>query len=74
MVDKAEEVAKAPEPEESERCDFPCESCGARMLWDPDADALSCDFCGQKYRFDAVDAARIFLAGADQPPVSSSMQ
>lgn len=35
---------------------------------------VSCDFCGLKYRFDAVDAARIFLDSTDQPPVSSSMQ
>lgn len=35
---------------------------------------VTCDFCGLKYRFDAVDAARIFLASSDQPPVSSSVQ
>jgi molecular chaperone Hsp33 len=54
-----------------------------RGLGRPEADSIlaergeidvSCDFCGQKYRFDAVDAARIFLASTDQPPVSSSMQ
>jgi molecular chaperone Hsp33 len=35
---------------------------------------VSCDFCGQHYRFDAVDAARIFTAPGDQPPVSSAVQ
>ncbi len=25
---------------------FPCEECGANLTWDPDADALSCEFCG----------------------------
>lgn len=35
---------------------------------------VSCDFCGQHYRFDAVDAAQIFMAPGDQPPGSSTMQ
>jgi molecular chaperone Hsp33 len=35
---------------------------------------VTCDFCGQHYRFDAVDAAQIFMAPGDQPPGSSTMQ
>jgi molecular chaperone Hsp33 len=35
---------------------------------------VACDFCGQQYRFDAVDAAQLFTAPGDQPPVSSGMQ
>jgi molecular chaperone Hsp33 len=35
---------------------------------------VACDFCGQQYRFDAVDAAQLFAAPGDQPPVSSGMQ
>jgi len=35
---------------------------------------VACDFCGQQYRFDAVDAARLFAAPGDQPPVSSGVQ
>ena len=35
---------------------------------------VACDFCGQQYRFDAVDAARIFTAPGDQPPVSQTVQ
>jgi molecular chaperone Hsp33 len=35
---------------------------------------VTCDFCGQHYRFDAVDAAQIFKAPGDQPPVSSAVQ
>lgn len=35
---------------------------------------VTCDFCGQHYRFDAVDAAQIFTAPGDQPPVSSAVQ
>ena len=35
---------------------------------------VACDFCGQQYRFDAVDAARIFAAPGDQPPVSPTVQ
>jgi molecular chaperone Hsp33 len=34
---------------------------------------VGCDFCGQQYRFDAVDAARIFTSPGDQPPVSPTM-
>ncbi|HZY20703.1 MAG TPA: Hsp33 family molecular chaperone HslO [Ramlibacter sp.] len=35
---------------------------------------VGCDFCGQQYRFDAVDAARLFTSPGDQPPVTSAMQ
>jgi molecular chaperone Hsp33 len=35
---------------------------------------VGCDFCGQQYHFDAVDAAQIFTAAGDQPPVSPTMQ
>ncbi len=54
-----------------------------RGLGQPEADDIlaergdidvACDFCGLHYRFDAVDAARIFKAPGDQPPVSSAVQ
>jgi len=35
---------------------------------------VACDFCGAQYRFDAVDAAQLFTAPGDQPPVSPTMQ
>lgn len=36
---------------------------------------VGCDFCGQQYRFDAVDAAGLFASAAvDQPPASSALQ
>jgi molecular chaperone Hsp33 len=35
---------------------------------------VSCDFCGQHYRFDAVDAAQIFTAPGDQPPATTTVQ
>lgn len=35
---------------------------------------VSCDFCGQHYRFDAVDAAQVFMAPGDRPPATSTMQ
>jgi molecular chaperone Hsp33 len=35
---------------------------------------VSCDFCGQHYRFDAVDTAQIFMAAGDRPPTTSTMQ
>jgi len=54
-----------------------------RGLGRPEADSIlaergeidvGCDFCGQQYRFDAVDATRIFAAPGDQPPVSPTVQ
>jgi molecular chaperone Hsp33 len=35
---------------------------------------VGCDFCGQQYRFDAVDAVQLFAAPGDQPPVSPTVQ
>jgi molecular chaperone Hsp33 len=35
---------------------------------------VSCDFCGQHYRFDAVDAAQVFTAAGDQPPSPTTVQ
>jgi molecular chaperone Hsp33 len=35
---------------------------------------VACDFCGQQYRFDAVDAAQLFTAPGDQPPASPVVQ
>lgn len=35
---------------------------------------VGCDFCGKHYRFDAIDAARLFTAPGDQPPVSNVVQ
>ena len=54
-----------------------------RGLGQPEADSIvaeqgqievGCDFCGQQYRFDAVDAAQLFTSPGDQPPVTSAMQ
>ncbi|MDB5911536.1 MAG: chaperone protein family-like protein [Ramlibacter sp.] len=35
---------------------------------------VTCDFCGQHYRFDAVDAAQVFAPPGDQPPATSTVQ
>jgi molecular chaperone Hsp33 len=35
---------------------------------------IGCDFCGQHYLFDPVDAAELFTDGADTPPSSSTLQ
>ena len=35
---------------------------------------VGCDFCGQQYRFDAVDAAQIFKAPGDQMPGTPLVQ
>jgi molecular chaperone Hsp33 len=34
---------------------------------------VGCEFCGQRYCFDAIDAARLFIPGADQPPALSGV-
>ena len=33
---------------------------------------VRCEFCGQGYAFDAIDAAQVFVNELDQPPVSPS--
>ncbi|HZF79751.1 MAG TPA: Hsp33 family molecular chaperone HslO [Rubrivivax sp.] len=35
---------------------------------------VSCEFCGEQYRFDAVDVGEMFTPGRDQPPGSPSVQ
>ena len=35
---------------------------------------VGCDFCGQQYQFDAIDAARLFTEVQKQPPSSSAVQ
>lgn len=35
---------------------------------------VGCDFCGQQYAFDAIDAARLFTDAQKQPPGSSAVQ
>ena len=35
---------------------------------------VGCDFCGQQYHFDPVDAAQIFTAPGDQPPAPPIVQ
>jgi DNA-directed RNA polymerase subunit RPC12/RpoP len=49
----------APQPDaepERERTDFPCEQCGAPTVWDPDADALACEYCGHTRAVPRADA------------------
>ncbi|HEX5354793.1 MAG TPA: Hsp33 family molecular chaperone HslO [Aquabacterium sp.] len=35
---------------------------------------IGCDFCGQHYQFDPVDAAELFTNEADTPPSTSTLQ
>jgi molecular chaperone Hsp33 len=35
---------------------------------------VDCDFCGAKYRFDAVDATQLFKPAGEQPPSSPAIQ
>lgn len=50
MPDPVPQAAQeSQEPERlSARKDFRCPECGAQMTWDPDADALACDYCGKR--------------------------
>ncbi|HEX9794932.1 MAG TPA: zinc ribbon domain-containing protein [Planctomycetota bacterium] len=44
------EAAAAGDPVEASeggRTDFPCANCGAKAVWDPEVDALRCDYCGE---------------------------
>jgi molecular chaperone Hsp33 len=34
---------------------------------------VGCEFCGIRYRFDAVDAGELFVAAVDHPPGSSAV-
>jgi molecular chaperone Hsp33 len=54
-----------------------------RSLGQPEIDAIvaeqgrvevGCEFCGVKYRFDAVDAAQLFTDRADQAPGPAGVQ
>jgi molecular chaperone Hsp33 len=44
------------------------------ILSERDNIEVGCDFCGQQYHFDAVDAAEIFTQPLDHPPGPSSVQ
>ena len=45
------------------------------ILAERDDIEVGCEFCGQQYRFDAVDAAQIFVAPAvSQPPAPQGIQ
>ena len=35
---------------------------------------VGCEFCGQHYRFDAIDVGEMFTARRDQPPVTRAVQ
>lgn len=35
---------------------------------------VGCEFCGKKYRYDAIDAAQIFRPESDRPPSSEAVQ
>ena len=35
---------------------------------------VGCEYCGQQYQFDAIDAARLFTEAQKQPPSSAAVQ
>jgi molecular chaperone Hsp33 len=80
-----EKVLRFPSQEPRFECTCSRERVGSmiRSLGQDEADSIlaeqgqievGCDFCGQQYRFDAVDAAQLFTAPGDQPPVPTSVQ
>lgn len=44
------------------------------ILAEQGAVEVACQFCGAQYRFDPVDAARLFLSASSQPPASDGVQ
>jgi molecular chaperone Hsp33 len=44
------------------------------ILAERDDIEIGCDFCGQQYRFDAVDVGELFTPGHNQPPGSAALQ
>lgn len=40
--------AEAAETPTSQKVDFPCGNCGAKLTWDPESDSLACEYCGTK--------------------------
>ena len=42
------EITHEVEVGESRNVEFPCGECGADMVWDPETDALTCDYCGHQ--------------------------
>ena len=44
------------------------------IIAERDAIDVACEFCGAQYRYDAVDAAQIFMAAERQQPPSAAVQ
>lgn len=42
-----QEESRDPAPTRA-KVEFPCEQCGADMRWDPECDALACEYCGNR--------------------------
>ena len=45
MTDPIQPAPETDAPLTAARVDFPCANCGADMTWDPDEDALHCEYC-----------------------------
>ncbi len=66
--DPQEEILEETLTGESPREDFPCDTCGADLRWDPDDDALACDHCGARVavpRAEGTVLERPLAAAAD---------
>lgn len=46
MPDEPLPAAPDAAPETRQKVDFPCSNCGAKLTWDPEHDALACEYCG----------------------------
>jgi predicted RNA-binding Zn-ribbon protein involved in translation (DUF1610 family) len=51
------ETETAGETATSTKVDFPCPECGAKLTWNPDSDALSCEHCGAQQPVPRADGA-----------------
>lgn len=65
--DNAEPDEAALEAAEHENVEFPCDSCGASLAWNPDQDALTCEYCGHSQEVRRKDGV-ILERALDEAP------
>ena len=63
----AEELNSEVEVGESRNIEFACDECGADMTWDPEADALTCGYCGNRTEVPRADGV-ILERGLGEAP------
>ena len=70
MTEKPDEPLPATEeaPPASQKVDFPCPGCGAKMTWDPESDSLACEYCGTKQKVERGEGTIVELTLAAAVP------